>query len=126
MMAQIPITRPMIPPTYTVDTLQPFKNHRKHRPQRKPFQGGAFKEHILYESIPVPVFSAIMNNLSRILTEAAALQWDGQTNKSPSTTAKISFVSLLFYVIETSKVISGRVPTCDSAHSSRLYSAAPL
>ena len=36
------------------------------------------------------------------------------------------FVCLLFYVLETYTVISGRVPTCESAHSSRLYSAAPL
>ena len=31
-----------------------------------------------------------------------------------------------FYILATSKVISGRVPTCDSAHSLLLYSAAPL
>ena len=31
-----------------------------------------------------------------------------------------------FGVLATSKVISGRVPSCDSAHSWRLYSAAPL
>ena len=30
------------------------------------------------------------------------------------------FVCLLFYVLATSKVISGQVPTCDSAHSWRL------
>ena len=30
------------------------------------------------------------------------------------------------YILATSKVISGRVPTCDSAHSWRIYSAAPL
>ena len=33
---------------------------------------------------------------------------------------------LLFYVLATSKVISGRLPTYDSAHSWRLYSVAPL
>ena len=33
---------------------------------------------------------------------------------------------LLFCVLATSKVISGRVPTCDNAHSWRLYSAAQL
>ena len=38
----------------------------------------------------------------------------------------IRFVCLLFYVLATSKVISGWVPTCDSAHSWRLYGAAPL
>ena len=32
---------------------------------------------------------------------------------------------LEFYVLATSKVISGRVPICDSAHSWRLYSAVP-
>ena len=36
------------------------------------------------------------------------------------------FVSLLSYLLATSKVISGWVPTCDSVHSWRLYSAAPL
>ena len=35
-------------------------------------------------------------------------------------------VVLLFYVLATSRVMSGRVPTCDSAHSWRHYSAAPL
>ena len=34
------------------------------------------------------------------------------------------FVCLLFYVLATSKVISGGVSTCDSAHSWRLSSAA--
>ena len=33
---------------------------------------------------------------------------------------------LLFYVLATSKVISGGVPTCDSVHSWQLYSAASL
>ena len=33
---------------------------------------------------------------------------------------------LEFDVLTTSKVISGWVPTCDSVHSWRLYSAAPL
>ena len=33
---------------------------------------------------------------------------------------------LLFYILPTSKVTSGQVPTCDSAHSSQLYNAAPL
>ena len=33
---------------------------------------------------------------------------------------------LLLYVLTTSKVISGRVPTCDRAHSWLLYSAAQL
>ena len=33
---------------------------------------------------------------------------------------------LLFYVLETSKVISGRAPTCDSVHAWQLYSAASL
>ena len=33
---------------------------------------------------------------------------------------------LLFYLLATSKVISGRVLTCDSVHSSQLYSAASL
>ena len=33
---------------------------------------------------------------------------------------------LLFYILTTSKVISGRVPTCDIAHSWRLYSAVSL
>ena len=33
---------------------------------------------------------------------------------------------LLVYVLATSKVISGRVPTCDSAQSWRLYNTAPL
>ena len=33
---------------------------------------------------------------------------------------------LEFYVLATSKVISGRVPTCDSVHSWRFYSAATL
>ena len=36
------------------------------------------------------------------------------------------FACLVFYVLAKSKVISGRVPTCHSAHSSQLYSAAPL
>ena len=37
------------------------------------------------------------------------------------------FVSLLFYVLATPKVIiSGRGPTCESMHSWRLYSAASL
>ena len=31
-----------------------------------------------------------------------------------------------FHIFATSKVISGRVPTCDSAHSLRLYSVVPL
>ena len=35
-------------------------------------------------------------------------------------------VCLLFYVLETFKVISEREPISDSAHSWRLYSAAPL
>ena len=35
-------------------------------------------------------------------------------------------VCLLFYILATFKVISGCVPTCDSAHSWWLYSAAPL
>ena len=33
---------------------------------------------------------------------------------------------LFFYVLATSKVISGRVLTCDSAHSWELYSAASV
>ena len=33
---------------------------------------------------------------------------------------------MVFYVLAMSKVISGSVPTCDSADSWRLYSAAPL
>ena len=33
---------------------------------------------------------------------------------------------LLFYVLAPSKVISGQVQTCDSAHSWQFYSAAPL
>ena len=33
---------------------------------------------------------------------------------------------LLLYILATSEVISGRVPTCDSAHSRRLYSATQL
>ena len=32
---------------------------------------------------------------------------------------------LLFYVLATSKMISGQAPTCDSVHSCRLYSATP-
>ena len=32
----------------------------------------------------------------------------------------------LFYVLATSKVISGLIPTCNSVHSLRLNSAAPL
>ena len=35
-------------------------------------------------------------------------------------------VSLLFYIPATSKVISGRLLTCDSVHSRWLYSVAPL
>ena len=38
----------------------------------------------------------------------------------------ICSVCLLFYVLAASKVISGQVPSCDSAHSWRFYSAAPL
>ena len=34
--------------------------------------------------------------------------------------------TLLFYVLTTSKVISGRVPMCDSLHSWRLHSIVPL
>ena len=37
-----------------------------------------------------------------------------------------SFVLLLFYVLATYKVISWRVPTCNSVHSWWLYSAVPL
>ena len=33
---------------------------------------------------------------------------------------------LEFYVLTTSKVMSAQVPTCDSAHSWRLYNAASL
>ena len=33
---------------------------------------------------------------------------------------------LAFYILATFKVISGHEPTCESAHSWRLYSAAPL
>ena len=33
---------------------------------------------------------------------------------------------LRFYVLTTSKIIAGWLPTCDSAHSRWLYSAAPL
>ena len=33
---------------------------------------------------------------------------------------------LLFYCLTTSKIISGRLPTCDSAYSLRLYNAASL
>ena len=33
---------------------------------------------------------------------------------------------VLFYILARSKVTSGWVPTCDSAHSWRLYNAAPL
>ena len=37
------------------------------------------------------------------------------------------FCLLLFYVLSNySKVILGRVPSCDSAHTYKLYSAAPL
>ena len=31
-----------------------------------------------------------------------------------------------FYILATSHVISGQVPTCDSVHSGRLYSAFPV
>ena len=33
---------------------------------------------------------------------------------------------LLFYILAIRKVISGRVPTCDSAHSWWIYNVAPL
>ena len=33
---------------------------------------------------------------------------------------------LLFYVLVTSKAISGLVPTCNSVHSWRIYSVTPL
>ena len=33
---------------------------------------------------------------------------------------------LEFYILATSKVVSGWIPTCDSVHSCALYSAAPL
>ena len=36
------------------------------------------------------------------------------------------FLFLVFYILPTSKVLSGQVPTCDSAHSWWLYSAALL
>ena len=36
------------------------------------------------------------------------------------------FYLSLFYVLGTSTVISGQVPTCDSAHSYWIYSAGPL
>ena len=34
-------------------------------------------------------------------------------------------VCLLLYVLATSKVISGQLPTCECVHSVRLYSVAP-
>ena len=35
--------------------------------------------------------------------------------------------SLVFYILETSKVISGWAPTCDNVHTNgNFYSAAPL
>ena len=40
--------------------------------------------------------------------------------------ALLFYYLLLFYVLATSKIISGHVSSCDSAHSRRLYSAAPL
>ena len=50
------------------------------------------------------------------------------TNKLTETlNHSVCFVCLLFlYVLATSKVISGRVPTCGSMCSWHLYSAAPL
>ena len=33
---------------------------------------------------------------------------------------------LLLYVLATLRIISGRVPTCDSTHSWQLHSAVPL
>ena len=39
---------------------------------------------------------------------------------------KYADVGLFFYILATSKAISGRVPTCDSVHSWQPYSAAPL
>ena len=33
---------------------------------------------------------------------------------------------LLFYILPTSQIISGRVPTCDSVHLWQLYNTAPL
>ena len=47
-------------------------------------------------------------------------------NLSKTASQGIIFSLLLFYILATSTVISGRLPTCDSAHSQRLYSAAPL
>ena len=41
-------------------------------------------------------------------------------------TAWLDVFVLLFYVLATSKVISGWVPPCDNAHSWQLYSAASL
>ena len=40
-------------------------------------------------------------------------------------TSTVLFAFLLFYVLATYKVISGRVPTCDSTHYWRLYSGKP-
>ena len=44
------------------------------------------------------------------------------THKESSISTTVLFICLLFYILATSKVISGRVPTCDSVHSWRLHS----
>ena len=43
-----------------------------------------------------------------------------------STMLSLFLLVILFYILATPKFLSGWVQTCDSAHSSWLYSAAPL
>ena len=48
------------------------------------------------------------------------------TKISHSTTGQLWLVGWSFYVLATSKAISGWVLTCDSVHSCRLYTAVPM
>ena len=50
-------------------------------------------------------------------------KWKAATEQIPG--GFIRFL-LLFYVLVTSEVITQQIPTCDSAHSWRLYNAASL
>ena len=64
--------------------------------------------------------ASAVNNIKKkptVYARQAAWQLHNQTR---------AFDLLLFYVLATYKVISGQGPTCHSAHSWRLYSAARL
>ena len=71
----------------------------------------------------IPVTIAIGIKFVSHYFESAGIQSHNLPHQSHTCS---HLLSLVFYVLATSKVISGYVLICDSAHTWQLYSAVPL